>query len=208
MANTQTKPAAQHPVSSGNPCPFLRALVASGQLPDGQVAVGTVVSTVVEAAAKGEGAPQIPTLAARAIAVSANGVDPIALFRASTQGVRLDKLRNGPFDKRGVGSRIIDAMGNIDLKELARLKSFASPKVIGSGLSVLGLDLSEINRFMKANLKRAGDKRRLVDRALMNGEWPVLLKVMGKDGQDGRYLNFEDVQTLVMERRLPDRMVA
>ena len=208
MANTQTKSAAQHPVSARNPCPFLRALVASGQLPDGQVAVGTVVSTIVEAAAKGEGAPQIPTLAARAIAVSANGVDPVTLFRASTQGVRLDKLRNGPFDKKGVGSRIIDAMGNIDAKELARLKSFASPKVIGSGLSVLGLDLSEINRFMKANLKRAGDKRRLVDRALMNGEWPVLLKVMGKDGQDGRYLNFDDVQTLVMDRLLPDRMVA
>ena len=207
MTNRQTKSAAQHPVSSGNPCPFLRALVASGQLPDGQVLVSTVVSTVIEAAAKGEGAPRIPALAARAIAMSANGVDPVTVFRTTTQGVRLDKLRNGPFDKRGVGSRIIDAAGNIDPIELARLKTFASPKVIGSGLTVLGLDSDEINRFMKANLKRAGDRGRLVDRALMNGEWPVLLKVMGKDSQDGRYLSFDDVQTLVVEKRLPDRMV-
>jgi hypothetical protein len=207
MAIRQPKSAAQHQVSSGNPCPFLRALVASGQLPDGQVPVNTVVSTIVEAAARGEGAPEIPTLPARAIAMSANGLDPLTLFRTSTQGVRLDRLRNGPFDKRGVGSRIIDVAGNIDLIELARLKTFASPKVIGSGLTVLGLDSDEINRFMNANLKRAGNKRRLVDRALMNGEWPVLLKVMGRDGQDGRYLVFDDLEALLVERRLPDRMV-
>ena len=198
---------AQQPVSAGNPCPFLRAVVASGQLPDGLAPLSTVVSTILDVVKKGEGAPKIPAAAAYAIAVSANGLSPSTLFRSSTQGVRLNELRNGPFDKKGVGSRIIDVAGNIDMKELARLKTFASPKVIGSGLTVLGLDLGEINLFMESNLKRAEKQRRLADRALMNGEWPVLLKVMGKEGPSGRYLNFDEVQTLVVERRLPDRMV-
>ena len=198
---------AQQPVSAGNPCTFLRALVASGQLTDGLAPLSTVVSTILDVVKKGEGAPKIPAAAAYAIAVSANGLSPSTLFRSSTQGVRLNELRNGPFDKKGVGSRIIDVTGNIDMKELARLKTFASPKVIGSGLTVLGLDLGEINLFMESNLKRAEKQRRLADRALMNGEWPVLLKVMGKEGPSGRYLNFDEVQTLVVERRLPDRMV-
>jgi hypothetical protein len=40
----------------------------------------------------------------------------------------------------------------------------------------------------------------------MNGEWPVLLKVMGKDGPNGRYLNLKDVETLFTRRQLPQRM--
>ena len=205
---TVRKPAKsiQQPVSSGNPCPFLRALVASGELTDAQAPVSDVVSAVVDAARRGGGASALPAAAVHAIAVTANGFNPLTVFRNSTQGVQLNELRGGPFDKQGAGSRVIDVDGNVDAKELARLKTFASPKVIGSGLTVLGLDSSEITRFMNANYKRAKGRRKLVDRVLMHGEWPVLLKVMGKDGQDGRYLSFDDVQTLVEERRLPDRM--
>lgn len=206
MATRQSAKSIQQPVSPDNPCPFLRALVASGQLPDGGVPVSQLVSTVVAAAKRGEGAPALPSAAVYAIAVTANGLNPLTVFRSGTRGVRLDELRDGPFDKQGAGSRIIDIAGNVDLKELARLRTFASPKVIASGVTVLGLDLGEINRFMEANYKRAKGGRKLVDRVLMRGEWPVLLKVIGKDGQDGRYLSFDEVEALVVQRRLPDRM--
>ncbi len=48
----------------------------------------------------------------------------------------------------------------------------------------------------------------LRDRAPMNGEWPVLLKVMGKAGARGRYLSLAELRDLVEHRRLPARMQA
>ena len=47
---------------------------------------------------------------------------------------------------------------------------------------------------------------RPVDRQLMNGEWPVLLQVMGKEGKRGRYLSVAEVRSLFIDRRLPARM--
>src|SRR5260370_23779059 len=47
-----------------------------------------------------------------------------------------------------------------------------------------------------------------MDRQLMNGEWPVLLRVMGKGEGDQRYLSVPEVRTLFVERRLPDRIAA
>ena len=40
----------------------------------------------------------------------------------------------------------------------------------------------------------------------MLGEWPVLLKVVGKDGPDGRYLGLQDVIELFKKRHFPERM--
>ena len=40
----------------------------------------------------------------------------------------------------------------------------------------------------------------------MNGEWPVLLKVMGKAGKSGSYLSGAEVRDLVVNRRLPARL--
>ena len=42
----------------------------------------------------------------------------------------------------------------------------------------------------------------------MNGEWPVLLDIMGKGEGEERYLSVAEVRTLFVERRLPDRIVA
>ena len=42
----------------------------------------------------------------------------------------------------------------------------------------------------------------------MKGEWPVLLKIMGKGEGDERYLSVAEVRTLFVERRFPDRIVA
>ena len=42
----------------------------------------------------------------------------------------------------------------------------------------------------------------------MMGEWPVLLRVMGKGSGRNRYLSVDEVRTLVVERRFPERIVA
>ena len=38
----------------------------------------------------------------------------------------------------------------------------------------------------------------------MKGEWPVLLKILGKGEGDERYLSVAEVRTLFVERRFPD----
>jgi hypothetical protein len=60
--------------------------------------------------------------------------------------------------------------------------------------------------MMDANFERAAGRRRSIDRRLMDGEWPILLKVMGKQGKTGRYLSLVEVRDLFVERRLPERM--
>jgi len=42
----------------------------------------------------------------------------------------------------------------------------------------------------------------------MNGEWPVLLDILGKGEGDARYLSVAEVRTLFVDRRLPDRISA
>jgi hypothetical protein len=43
----------------------------------------------------------------------------------------------------------------------------------------------------------------------MNGEWPVLLKVMHKTAKDGEtYLALEELRALFEERKLPERIMA
>jgi hypothetical protein len=37
--------------------------------------------------------------------------------------------------------------------------------------------------MMDANFARAAGRRRRIDRRLMNGEWPILLQVMGKQAR-------------------------
>jgi hypothetical protein len=205
-----TKQAAQHPVSPNNPCPFLRGLVANGQLTDDTESLAHVTSVIVDVARSGEGHPELPSAPIYAIAMAANGIGPLSLLRSQREGLRLNELRSGPLNKKGVGSAIIDALGHINAKELARLQEFASSKistdVASLGESELGLNLKEITAFMNANFKRAAGRRRAIDRALMNGEWPVLLKVMGKNAVGGRYLSCAEVGTLFTERNLPQRM--
>jgi hypothetical protein len=61
---------------------------------------------------------------------------------------------------------------------------------------------------MNANFERAKDKRRWFDRKLMDGEWPVLLNIMGKGDGEQRYLSVAEVRTLFVDRLLPERIVA
>ena len=194
------------PVSANNPCPFLRALVAQGQLADDTEPLGKVASVIAKVARHGEGRPALPAAAIYGVALIANGLGPFSVANAQFNGLKLNALRGGPLDKKGVGSGILDGQGKLDKKELARLGEFASDKIDSAGDSEPGLSLSELQAYMDANFARAAGRRRLVDRLLMNGEWPILLKVMGKKSRSGRYLSLKDVQDLFTKRRLPARM--
>lgn len=195
-------------VSPGNPCPFLRALVAQGLLPDGSVPLSTLAQTVSRVARTGDGQPSLAAAAIGAIALIAHGIGPGAVLHNAGQGVRLDALRDGPLDKHGAGSGLLDAQARFDRTQWARLEGFASDKTAADGSAERGLDLRELTRMMDANFERAAGRRRRIDRALMNGEWPVLLKVMGKAGARGRYLSLAELRDLVEHRRLPARMQA
>lgn len=197
----------QHKVSPNNPCPFLRMLVAQGLLDDRVATIGEATEVIERVAATGDDSPRLPGIAIRLIALLANGLGPTTLLGNGIEGVKLNKLRNGPFDKQGAGSRILDARARVRPEELERLKVFASLKDTVGGAREWGLDAGEIDAMMDANYARAEGHRRLIDRQLMNGEWPILLQVMGKDGKRGRYLSLREIRALFEERRLPARMM-
>jgi hypothetical protein len=195
-------------VSPNNPCPFLRALVQQGLLPNDVVTLWELGSTIAAVARSGEGLPKLPAPAIEAIALIANGLGPTAVVRNGLRGVKLNKLRNGPLDKKGVGSGILNARGAVSRPQLDRLDEFASDKVAADGTVERGLDAADLKRMMDANFARADGRRRLIDRTMMDGEWPVLLKVMGKRGTAGRYLSLAEVRTLFVDRTLPERMMS
>jgi hypothetical protein len=184
------------PVSANNPCPFLRALVAGDFLADHVEPLSVIADTVVAAS-------DLPRAPVYLIAMVANGLGPARVARNIREGARLDALRGGPLDKRGAGSRILDQSGEIDAAELARLDQFAADKTDAAGQIERGLGADELRAMMDANFARAKGRRRPIDRALMNGEWPVLLRVMGKPSPDGPYLGLIELRALFEERRLP-----
>ena len=80
-------------------------------------------------------------------------------------------------------------------------------KSVQDGTKEFGLDVDEFSTFMDANFERAKTTRSVIDRKLMDGEWPVLLQVMGKDDSKGkRFLSIVELKTLLVDRRLPQRM--
>jgi hypothetical protein len=194
-------------VSPNNPCPVLRALVQQELLRDDVASIGDVTSTIMRVANAGEGSPSLSSIAIRAIALIANGLGPVAVVQSGLRGLRLDAIRNGPLDKKGAGSRILDSHAFVNEAELERVKGFASDKQAADGTAEPGLDDADLTRMMDENFARAEGNRRGIDRKLMDGEWPVLLKVMGKDGKDGRYLSFAEVRSLFVDRTLPERMM-
>ena len=200
------KEAVPHRVSANNPCPFLRALVSTGKLADDREPLAKVAAVVAAAAHAGDGRPELPRAAIFAIASVANGCGPVSLIDTQWHGLQLNALRGGPLDKQGVGSRILNAKGAIDAKEMSRLRGFAKEKQNDDGFSERGLGLAELRAYMDANFARAAGRRRTIDRTLMLGEWPVLLKVMGKESPGGRYLCLQDVIDLFKNRVFPERM--
>jgi len=201
-------PVPQTAVSPNNPCPFLRAVVAGGFV-DGHVVPLAKLSRTVEAASGEKGLrKKLAGLETRLVALVANGLGPLRLLRSWWSGAELDALRDGPLDKHGSGSRILGVTAEVNETELARLAEFGKDRPDPAGGSERGLTLSEIVTYMDANFERARGKRRWIDRKLMEGEWPVLLRIMGKGEGEGRYLSVAEVRTLFVQRRLPDRIAA
>ena len=194
-------------VSPNNPCPFLRALVSEGLLDNQIASIGDATAMIEKVAATGEGSPSLPSLAIRLIALLANGIDPVSVIDNGLHGVKLNALRNGPFDKKGAGSRILNARAVVSKTQLQRLQDFASLKTLPNGTQEMGMCAAQIKQMMDANFERAVGFRRMIDRKLMDGEWPILLEVMGKEGSEGRFLSLDELRTLFISRRLPIRMM-
>jgi hypothetical protein len=203
-----TTPASQIPFSPNNPCPFLRALVANGYV-GGHVVPLSKLSETIEFTSGETGLKErIVKLQTWLVAVIANGLGPLRVLKSATAGAVLDELRNGPLDKHGAGSRILDADAKVHEGEIDRFAGFGKDCRDPSGGIELGLTAKEIDTFMADNLKRAGDAARWYYPILMKGEWPVLLKILGKGEGEQRYLSVAEVRTLFVERRLPERITA
>ena len=200
-------PACEIPVSPDNPCPFLRALVAGGFV-GGHVVPLATLGQAIEAASGEQGLQKkLVGMKTFPIALSANGLNPLRLLRNWWSGAVLDNLRNGPLDKHGVGSRILDATAHVNEAEIARLAEFGKDRQDPAGGTERGLTADEITKYMDANFARAKGNRRWYDRILMMGEWPVLLNIMGKGEGKARYLSVAEVRTLFVDRQLPERIV-
>jgi hypothetical protein len=196
------------PPASGNPCPVLRALAAGGHVPD----EGARLRVIGDIAARLAGTPDKPDrttgFLTSFVAMFANGLNPMTMIRNLRRGVRFHELRDGPLDKHGGGSGVLDAQGRVSEANLARLDSFASDKTDLAGHRERGLDAHEIAAMLDANFARAGNQRRAIDRRLADGEYPLLLKMIGKDGTTGRYLSLAELDVLIREQRLPTRVTA
>jgi len=202
--SSSTAPAGQIAVSPNNPCPFLRALVANGYVGGHLVPLSKIAETIDLASGEVGASKIMVWLETYGVAMIANG-NPL---KSIASGAVLDELRNGPLDKHGAGSRILDVDAHVHEDEIARLATFGKDCKDPSGGVERGLTAKEIDTFMAANLKRAGDAARWYYPMLMKGEWPVLLEIMGKCDGDERYLSVPEVRTLFVERRFPDRIVA
>lgn len=206
-AGSSAGPSQQMPVSPDNPCPFLRGLVAGGYV-GGHVVPLPKLTAIIESATGEKGLKErLAGIEIYLVALIANGLSPLRLFKNWWSGAVLDQLRNGPLDKHGAGSRILNVDGEVDESEITRLAEFGSDYADANGGSERGLNARQITTYMNANFERAKGHRRPIDRFLMNGEWPVLLNIMGKGDGDNRYLSVAEVRTLFVDRLFPQRIV-
>ena len=206
--DSSARPGQPIPVSPNNPCPFLRGLVAGGYV-GGHIVPLPKLTATIESATGEEGLKErLAGMEIYLVALIANGLSPLRLFKSWWSGAVLDQLRNGPLDKHGAGSRILNVDGQMDESEIARLAEFGSDYADGSGGTERGLNSQQITTYMNANYARAKGHRRPIVRLLMNGEWPVLLNILGKGESDNRYLSVAEVRTLFVERKFPARIVA
>jgi hypothetical protein len=190
----------QHEVSPNNPCPFLRALVANGYV-GGHVVPRSKISEIIPLAGGKTGLAEIfAKLETFGVTLLANG------SRITLAGLVLDELRNGPLDKHGAGSRILGVDAQVHEDEIERLATFGQECNDPAGGTERGLTAKQIDTYMAANMKRAGDAARFYYPKLMEKEWPVLLDFMGKGEGEARYLSVADVRTLFVDRRLPKRI--
>ena len=149
-------------VSPNNPCPFLRAVVAEGYVGGHVVPISKLCKTVEAASGKTGLQKKVVGLKTYPVALVANGLDPLRLLRSWWSGAELDALRNGPLNKHGVGSRILDAHAKVHESEIERLAEFGKdcPDPCGGverGLTASGdHDLHECEFRARQGPPRAG----------------------------------------------------
>src|SRR3982074_2812898 len=144
-------PIRQTAVSPDNPCPFLRALVAADFI-DGHVVPLSRLSKTIETATGTKGLKErLAGLKTYLVALVANGLSPLRLLRSWWSGAELDALRDGPLDKHGSGSRILDATGEVNEAELARLAEFGKDQPNLAGGFERGLTSRDVTAYMDAN---------------------------------------------------------
>ena len=187
-------------VSPNNPCPFLRALVASGLLRDHIVPVRKLCGVVEAATAATGSSKMLLGIGAFLVITIANGLRPSRLLRNLLFGAELDQLRNGPLDKQGGGSRILDTEANVHEGEIDRLAGFGSDRLDLTGRSERGLNAEQIETYLRANLERDVPNRRRKYSILMHGEWSLMMRAMGKGSGAERYLSVSEVRTMFVER--------
>lgn len=199
--------ATQASVSPQNPCPFLRALAAAGILDEHAEPVSRIAEVIADAAGGSPPQSRKTRIASLAVASIANGLGPRAILRNVMAGLRADRLRGGPLDKRGAGSRILDEHGEVVPAQLERLDQFAHDFPKPGGGTERGLGRADVVAMMDENFARAAGARRAIDRRLMDAEWPVLLKVMGRGEGDRAYLSISELRTLFVDRKFPARIM-
>ncbi|QOZ23329.1 hypothetical protein [Bradyrhizobium sp. CCBAU 51753] len=202
-------------VSPNNPCPFLRALVAGNYVGGHIVPLPELTETIGRATGKTGWSGFVARAKIFVVAQGANGFGPVSQLRSLFRGAILDELRNGPLDKHGAGSRILDQHAVVHESEIERLASYGSDYTRPGGGVERGLSASQIKTFMAENFQRDASEHstswtilHYYYRVLMLGEWPVLLDIMGKGEGKDRYLSVDEVRTLFVERRFPDRIIA
>ena len=112
---------------------------------------------------------------------------------------------NSTMNKPNVGEGLPEIPG---VGELPGIGTIPRLENIGQGGTERGLNAQEVDTYMAANLKRAGSEVKFLYPVMMQGEWPVLLKIFGKGEGAERYLSVAEVRTLFVELRFPDRIVA
>jgi hypothetical protein len=185
----------------------LRAVVAAGYIDGHRQPLAGIDRVVVEAINPKSPGRSVVRAATFLVATVGNGLKLSRIVNNILYGFAPDELREGPIDKRGAGSRILNHHGKVNEEELARLDQYAVDQVSASGESERGLGASQIDAMMKANYQRAKGSRRRVDRLLMQGEWPILLRVMGVPGANGEFLSLREIRTLFVSRSLPTRVL-
>lgn len=194
-------------VAKGNPCPFLRAMQAYQLLKSRAEGLVLLSKKVSQLGGKSKPEGKLGKGMIFFIAWIANGFGLLRLSKSLSAGLDIEDLRAGPLYKKGVSSRIINSDGTINAEELDRFASYAADVTDPStGQKEKGLKLEHLNKFMDDNFSRASENRRAIDRRLMDGEWPVLLAVMGKDQGKERYLSVNEVRTLFLENQFPERI--
>ncbi len=147
--------------NSGQLIPIrLRARVGEGLLPDRTAPLGDIADVVARVGEAGDGSPRLPGAAICAIALIANGLGALDVARNAAGGLRLDSLRDGPLDKKGAGSGILDANARVVRAELDRLEDVASDRVDADGRRERCLALDDLRRMMDATFERAAERRR------------------------------------------------